>query len=583
MRRIAVPLVLALIMAVAVACGSDPSPAERLAEALSSKNAGAAAELTSDPAAAKKAFTDTFDGMGGAKLAVGVTGENDAELTWTWTLPQKRTVEYTTSAEEADGVVRWRPQLIHPRLAAGGRLLYSDDKTYDSPVVDRKNRPVMTWQEVTVVSLDPAQRGSAGELAAALKPVAPSITADSIRADLAKAKTPVTVVTLRAADAKKVGASEAGDLGRIPGVSTRTEGRLLTAEKELNSPVASGLEERWRASIDAAAGATVLLVDAEGKPTRQLRTFEGRTPDPVETTLDVALMRAAAAAVDKEKRPTMLVAIRPSTGGLLAVAQNSAADKEGPVALTGLYPPGSTFKTVTTAAALREGIAKPDSMLPCPGKQRFGDRVIPNDDEFDLGTVPLHTAFARSCNTTMAGLSTKLDDTALTDTAKMFGLGVDYTIPGLTTITGSVPSAKTEAQKVESGIGQGAVTASPFGMAMVEASLAAGRTVTPTLVQGLGTGEDSAPQDLPAGVDGALRTMMRETVTAGTATALRDISGLGGKTGTAEVGDDEQAHGWFTGIIGDVAFATLVVGGDSSAPAVQVSGDFLRGAGRALP
>ncbi|MBM7366259.1 penicillin-binding transpeptidase domain-containing protein [Gordonia hydrophobica] len=571
MRRLVLAVVLVLLAAVAVACGSEPSPAQRLAEALTSKNAAAAADATSDPTAATKAFTGTFDGMGDAKLQVSVTGDEDSGLSWTWKLPHDRTVEYDTSITEADGAVRWSPTLIHPKLTAGGRLLYSDDKTYDVPVVDRKGKPVMTWQEVTVVTLDPAHADSAREVAAKLTPVTQSITAASIRADLQDAKTPVTVVSLRAADAKKV-----GRLDGIAGVTTRTEGRLLTATKDLNSPVVSGLEEKWRASIDDAAGATVLLVDAAGKPTGQVQTFDGRTPTTVETTLDVSLMRAADAAVAKEKRPTMLVAIRPSTGGILAVAQNSAADKQGPIALTGLYPPGSTFKTITTAAALREGIAKPDSMLPCPGKQRFGDRVIPNDDEFDLGTVPLHTAFARSCNTTMAALSTRLDDTALTDTARMFGLGVDYTIPGVTTITGSVPAAKSETQKVENGIGQGTVTASPFGMAMVEASLAARRTVTPTLIQGQSTGENATPQDIPADVVDALRSMMRETVTAGTATALRDVRGLGGKTGTAEFGDGKHAHGWFTGVVGDLAFATLVVGGDSSSPAVQVSGDFVR-------
>jgi cell division protein FtsI/penicillin-binding protein 2 len=74
----------------------------------------------------------------------------------------------------------------------------------------------------------------------------------------------------------------------------------------------------------------------------------------------------------------------------------------------------------------------------------------------------------------------------------------------------------------------------------------------------------------------ALRSMMRDTVTRGTATALQDIPGLGGKTGTAEYGDNKNPHGWFAGIVGDLAFATLVVGGGSSAPAVQVSGEFLR-------
>jgi hypothetical protein len=54
-----------------------------------------------------------------------------------------------------------------------------------------------------------------------------------------------------------------------------------------------------------------------------------------------------------------------------------------------------------------------------------------------------------------------------------------------------------------------------------------------------------------------------------------DIGGLDGKTGTAEYGDNTHSHGWSAGIVGDIAFATLVVSGDESAPAVQVSGDFL--------
>lgn len=76
--------------------------------------------------------------------------------------------------------------------------------------------------------------------------------------------------------------------------------------------------------------------------------------------------------------------------------------------------------------------------------------------------------------------------------------------------------------------------------------------------------------------DVGLRAMMLQTVSDGTATALRDVPGLGGKTGTAEFGDNTRSHGWFAGIAGDIAFATLVVDGDTSTPAINVSGDFLR-------
>ena len=76
--------------------------------------------------------------------------------------------------------------------------------------------------------------------------------------------------------------------------------------------------------------------------------------------------------------------------------------------------------------------------------------------------------------------------------------------------------------------------------------------------------------------------MMRETVTAGTATVLNDIADLRGKTGTAEHGGG-PAHGWFVGIDVDMAFAVFVADADSSGPALDAAGRFLRTAGPAIP
>jgi cell division protein FtsI/penicillin-binding protein 2 len=139
-----------------------------------------------------------------------------------------------------------------------------------------------------------------------------------------------------------------------------------------------------------------------------------------------------------------------------------------------------------------------------------------------------------------------------------------------------VPSADSPAQKVENGIGQGTVTVSPFGLAVAEASLGHGSTITPTLVVGEKTTADAEPKPIPPAIVDSLRAMMRQTVADGTASELRDIAGLGGKTGTAEFGDNTSSHGWFAGIVDDIAFATLVVGGNTSAPAIKVTGDFLR-------
>jgi cell division protein FtsI/penicillin-binding protein 2 len=176
----------------------------------------------------------------------------------------------------------------------------------------------------------------------------------------------------------------------------------------------------------------------------------------------------------------------------------------------------------------------------------------------------------------MGMLADKLPADALPKMARTFGIGVDYVIPGLTTITGKVPNADTAAQKVENGIGQGTVTVSPFGLAVAEASLGHGATILPTLVVDQKTTADTPSAPIPPAVVTDLRAMMEQTVADGTATALRDIPGLGGKTGTAEFGDNTHSHGWFAGIAGDIAFATLVVGGDTSGPAITISGDFLR-------
>ena len=274
--------------------------------------------------------------------------------------------------------------------------------------------------------------------------------------------------------------------------------------------------------------------------------------------------------------PAAIVAIQPSTGDVLAVAQNAPADAQGPIALTGLYPPGSTFKTVTVSAALQAGQVTPDSVLPCPGTENIEGRQIPNDDNFDLGQVPLHTAFARSCNTTMGRLAVNLPPDGLTKAAAQLGLGIDYTAPGMTTVTGSVPVADTSALRVEEGIGQGKVTASPFGMALVAAALARGSVPAPAIVAGQPGTPDRAPDPLPADsrrsgeVDDARDDHERHRH------PLQDIPDMLGKTGTAEYIDDQHAHGWFVGIDGDLALAVFVSDAGSSGPAVDAAGRFLR-------
>jgi cell division protein FtsI/penicillin-binding protein 2 len=291
------------------------------------------------------------------------------------------------------------------------------------------------------------------------------------------------------------------------------------------------------------------------------------------------MQAAAEDAVEPVVQQAMLVAVSVSTGDLLAVAQNPAADAEGPLALTGRYPPGSTFKVITATAAMAEDGVTIASEVPCPGTTVIGGRLVPNAGRFDLGTVPLRTAFARSCNTTFAQLAVQLDPGALPAAALQYGLGADYAVPGITTITGSVPASTEEVLRAENGFGQGQVLASPLGVALAAAAVARGGPVVPQLIRDRPTEvviPATAPD--PAALE-QLRSMMRAVVTEGTAAQLGGLGEVYGKTGTAEFTNDGRAHGWFMGYRGDVALAVLVVDGASAAPAVQVAERFLAAIG----
>ena len=200
-------------------------------------------------------------------------------------------------------------------------------------------------------------------------------------------------------------------------------------------------------------------------------------------------------------------------------------------------------------------------------------------NSFSLGTTTLRNAFAQSCNTTFAEISTDLPVGRLKEIAEQFGLGRDYEIPGLTTVTGDVPEGEVMLDRTEAGYGQGLDLASPFGMALVAATAANGRTPVPTLLEtetgktldGDGAAaQPGTPLD-PAVLDN-LRDMMRAVVTSGSGRAISGAGEVYAKTGEAEY--NGGSHAWFAGYRGDLAFATLIVGGGGSEHSVAVTQQF---------
>ncbi|KRD19581.1 penicillin-binding protein [Mycobacterium sp. Root265] len=550
------------------------------ADALNRADVPAAAALTTDPASAD-VLGKLYANLGkDVRFEVsGVQRQEDAAtftLSATWKFGPEKATEWTyttqgsATAEGEDWKVRWDPATVAPGLDEGPLSFGTLSPQPAARVLDRTGADLLTQHIVTLVDVAPG--ADVNTVAALLNPVAPTITAESLAGELAVGK-PVTAVTLREEDLLPI----QEQLAALPNVTLRPQTRLLATDRALTSPTLSGLSELWQQRSDAAAGWAVSAETASGP--KRVGGQDAQPVGDIASTLDIGMQLAAEDALAPLTTPAAIVAIQPSTGNLLAVAQNAPADAQGPIALTGLYPPGSTFKTVTVSAALQAGQVTPDSIVGCPGTENIEGRQIPNDDNFELGDVPLHTAFARSCNTTMGRLAVNLPPDGLTKAAAQLGLGIDYVAPGMTTVTGSVPVADTSALRVEEGIGQGKVTASPFGMALVAATLAHGSVPSPTIVQGEPGVADSAPEPLPSGVDEQVRAMMRETVTGGTATQLQDIPDMLGKTGTAEYIDDTHAHGWFVGIRGDLALAVFVSDAGSSTPAVDAAGALLRAVG----
>jgi cell division protein FtsI/penicillin-binding protein 2 len=353
----------------------------------------------------------------------------------------------------------------------------------------------------------------------------------------------------------------------------------------------SGLQAAYNKQLTGRAGVTITATAGKATPgdaepggtsdqrkSTTLAKIPGTPGTPVKTTLDVATQNAADKALANVKQQASIVAIRPSTGAILAVANSPSTTYN--IALQGQFPAGSTFKIVTSTALLENHRVASNAIVPCPGQITVYGKVFHNENSFDLGNVPLQTAFAHSCNTSFTHLSTTMAATDEPRAASQLGVGAGWAL-GVDSFSGSLPTPKDPAEKAADAIGQGRVLVSPFTMALVAASVAHGSTPAPSLIAGHPARAKNQPGQVPASVLTALRSYMRAVVTEGTATGLANVPGgpVSGKTGTAEYGTAKppHSHAWFAGYQGDLAFAVFVEGGESSATtAVPISAAFLQ-------
>ncbi|WP_101949376.1 penicillin-binding transpeptidase domain-containing protein [Mycobacterium sp. 3519A] len=590
--RAASLLTAAALVASLNACTPKPNGPEPTAQkffaALATGDTATAAELADKPADARAALNEAWAGLQAQHLDAQILGSKWADDTgsityrYTWHLPKNRTWTYDGQLnmvrDEGKWEVRWSATGLHPRLGEHQTFALRADPPRRASVNERGGTDVLVPGNLYHYALDAKSAGAAlmptaRAVVDALRPFDNTLDPQRLAEQASSSKEPMSLITLRQADHDRVAAA----IGSLPGVVITPQAELLPTDDTFAPEIVSEVKKAVVDELDGEAGWRVVSVNQNGVDVDVLNEVPGAPAPSVTISLDRSVQNAAQNAVNTTGKKAMIVVIKPSTGEILAVAQNGAANAEGPLATTGLYPPGSTFKIVTAGAAIERDMATPNTLLGCPGTLDIGHRTVPNYGGFDLGVVPMSRAFASSCNTTFAELASRMPPRGLTMAAAQYGLGADYQIEGINTLTGSVPPTVNLAERTEDGFGQGKVLVTPFGMALAAATVAAGKTPVPQLIEGRPTVVTGDQGQITQKMLDGLRPMMRLVVTNGTAKDLAGSGDVRGKTGEAEF--DGGSHSWFAGYRGDMAFAALIVGGGSSEYAVRM----LRGMFDQLP
>lgn len=258
----------------------------------------------------------------------------------------------------------------------------------------------------------------------------------------------------------------------------------------------------------------------------------------------------------------------------------------------GIYPPGSTFKTITALAAMEYLPNWQSFTVECTGEMDFEDKVIHCYNNKAHGTVDMKGALAASCNCYFAALAKEIGAGDLAKTMAQVGMNVPSHFE-LETSGNNIYLAKgaTESELVETAIGQGRTGVTPLYMAMLASAIANdGMMMQPYIVDHVvypngDAGKNTVPKKLleicSAEEASILKDMMTEVVTSGTGTAAA-VSGItvAGKTGTAEnaTGND---HSWFIGFAPaedpKVAVAVLIENSNYGS-ATPIAGKMIRAA-----
>ena len=489
-------------------------------------------------------------------------------------------------------LVNWTPATIAPPLKVGDQLSLHVTWPARAAILGAGGAPLMTTGQEVTIGVEGARIKDARAVQAALVAAGAPVSAASGAIAAAKQHPtyfepvftvsqarysqlqptiyPIPGTVFQSGNARSAitPGLAAGVVGTVGPITAQELGQLGAPYSAASTVGQTGLEQADERQLAGQPGATVMVVNQSGTSIATVATLRSHPGAPVTTTIDPATQHAAEAALAGEGKSAALVALDASTGHVLAaVSVNSGGFDQ---AIDGGFPPGSTFKVITSTALITHGLT-PKSAASCPGTATVDGEVFHNAE----GEAPVSTlmqAFTESCNTAFIRLATgHLTAPDFPAVATMFGLGRSLHL-GLVSFNGSVPQPSDKADLAATAIGQGRVLMSPLSMAAVAAAADTGTVRTPQLVMGASGGTTST---LPSDVVSDLHQMMASVVASGTAAGQGLPTGTYAKTGTAQYGTTSplKIDAWLMGFKGNVAFACLVVnasgnGGPTCGPIV---------------
>jgi penicillin-binding protein 2 len=326
-----------------------------------------------------------------------------------------------------------------------------------------------------------------------------------------------------------------------------------------------GLEKTLEPYLRGTPGAQRIEVTASGRLVKELDPKPDRSGQTVQLTIDGGLQEYAARRMGPESGA--LVAIDVESGDMLAFVSMPAFDPNDfsrgigrtewkmlsendhlPLlnkVAQGLYPSGSTIKPAMALAFLKLGV-DPEHRVFCPGGYQIGNRYFRCDAA--LGSMNLHSAIERSCNTYFWATGLRTDPQQTTDMVKYLGYGEEFDLPLVTQRYGTMPNPEWLEKKyhrkwqgydsANTSIGQGYVLINPMQLAVMPGRIASGKLIQPRLLMGKPRTPipplDVDPEHLDY-VRKAMTSVVNDHGTAVSSKLLLDGVQMAGKTGTAQV------------------------------------------------